>query len=104
MKPRIAVPDVLVCVHRQDLHTILRDNCSVNTAQSLLSLHNSRVQGAVYQSFVLWCLASTLAEIVYLCIDSSDSISGSLTLSLSSSHTLEMMDVAKSSTWSLLNG
>jgi hypothetical protein len=81
-----------VCVHRQDLHAILRCSCSVKVAQSLLSHHIIEfMEMSIIASFFDIPQPLILADVVYLCIDSSELIRGSR-LSLSSNHTLDIME------------
>jgi hypothetical protein len=91
-----------VCVRRQDLHTILRYSCSVKAAQSLLPLRIAELTSvSIKASSFSIPQPLILAEIVYLCIDSSDSISGIISLSLSSNHALITENAAGNSNWSL---
>jgi hypothetical protein len=74
----------------------MRPSTNVKVAQSLLSHHIIEfMELSIKASFFGIPQPLILVEVVHLCIDSSELIRGSTTLSLSSSHTLDTMEAVE---------
>jgi hypothetical protein len=74
----------------------MRPSTNVEVAQSLPSHHIIEfMELSIKASFFGIPQPLILAGVLYLCLDSSDSIRGSTTLSLSSSHTLDTMEAVE---------